>query len=124
MTPVNPEEQGKQSWWSEMTKQLDYYFMAGENMDDVISGYRSLTGKSPVMPKWAMGFWQSREKYNTQEEMLGALKGFRDRKIPLEISYWIGIIGRRMPGEVMSLIKLVFRTRKQWLIPSMLCMPV
>ena len=41
-------------------------------------------GKSPVMPKWAMGFWQSREKYNTQEEMLGALKGFRDRKIPLD----------------------------------------
>ena len=75
---------GLQSWWSEMTKQLDYYFMAGENMDDVISGYRSLTGKSPVMPKWAMGFWQSREKYNTQEEMLGALKGFRDRKIPLD----------------------------------------
>ena len=84
LTPVNPEEQGKQSWWSEMTKQLDYYFMAGENMDDGISGYRSLTGKSPVMPKWAMGFWQSREKYNTQEEMLGALKGFRDRKIPLD----------------------------------------
>ena len=84
LTLVNPEEQGKQSWWSEMTKQLDYYFMAGENMDDVISGYRSLTGKSPVMPKWAMGFWQSREKYNTQEEMLGALKGFRDRKIPLD----------------------------------------
>ena len=70
LTPVNPEEQGKQSWWSEMTKQLDYYFMAGENMDDVISGYRSLTGKSPVMPKWAMGFWQSREKYNTQEELV------------------------------------------------------
>ena len=84
LTPVNPEEQGKQSWWSEMTKQLDYYFMAGEDMDDVISGYRSLTGKSPVMPKWAMGFWQSREKYNTQEEMLGALKGFRDRKIPVD----------------------------------------
>ena len=36
------------------------------------------------MPKWAMGFWQSREKYNTQDEMLGALKGFRDRKIPVD----------------------------------------
>lgn len=84
LTPVDPKEQGKQSWWSEMTKQLDYYFMAGEDMDDVISGYRTLTGKSPVMPKWAMGFWQSREKYNTQDEMLGALKGFRDRKIPLD----------------------------------------
>lgn len=84
MPPVDPEEQGKQSWWSEMTPQLDYYFIAGDNLDDVISGYRTLTGKSPVMPKWAMGFWQSREKYNTADEMLGALKGFRDRKIPID----------------------------------------
>ena len=67
-----------------MTKQLDYYFVAGDNMDDVISGYRTLTGKAPIMPKWAMGFWQSREKYNTSDEMLGALKGFRDRQIPID----------------------------------------
>ena len=84
LIPVDPAKQGKQSWWSEMVKQLDYYFMVGEDMDEVISGYRTLTGKSPVMPKWAMGFWQSREKYNTQDEMLGALKGFRDRKIPVD----------------------------------------
>ena len=84
MKPVAPEEQAKQSWWSEMTKQLDYYFVAGDDMDDVISGYRTLTGKSPIMPKWAMGYWQSREKYNTQDEMLGALKGFRDRQIPID----------------------------------------
>lgn len=64
LSPVDPKEQGKQSWWSEMTKQLDYYFIAGDDMDDVISGYRTLTGKAPIMPKWAMGFWQSREKYN------------------------------------------------------------
>lgn len=84
LNPVDPEEQGKQSWWSEMTPQLDYYFVAGDDMDDVISGYRTLTGKSPIMPKWAMGYWQSREKYNTQEEMLGTLKGFRDRRIPID----------------------------------------
>ena len=58
-SPVDPKEQGKQSWWSEMTPQLDYYFVAGDDMDDVISGYRTLTGKSPIMPKWAMGYWQS-----------------------------------------------------------------
>lgn len=84
LSPVDPKEQGKQSWWSEMTKQLDYYFMAGDSMDEVISGYRTLTGKSPIMPKWAMGYWQSREKYNTQADMLGVLKGFRDRKIPID----------------------------------------
>ena len=83
-SPVDPKEQGKQSWWSEMTPQLDYYFVAGDDMDDVISGYRTLTGKSPIMPKWAMGYWQSRERYKSQDEMLGALKGFRDRKIPID----------------------------------------
>ena len=84
LSPVNPKEQGKQSWWSEMSKQLDYYFIAGDSMDDVICGYRTLTGKAPIMPKWAMGYWQSREKYNTSDEMLGVLKGFRDRKIPID----------------------------------------
>lgn len=43
LTPVDPAEQGKQSWWSEMAKQLDYYFVVGEDMDEVISGYRTLT---------------------------------------------------------------------------------
>lgn len=83
-SPVDPEEQGKQSWWSEMTPQLDYYFVAGDDMDEVISGYRTLTGKSPIMPKWAMGYWQSRERYKTQDEMLATLKAFRDRKIPID----------------------------------------
>ena len=61
MAPVAEEEQGKQSWWSEMNPEIDYYFMAGEDMDEVISGYRTLTGKAQVMPKWAMGYWQSLE---------------------------------------------------------------
>jgi alpha-D-xyloside xylohydrolase len=39
-------------------------------MDEVISGYRKLTGKATMVPKWAMGFWQSRERYKTQEEIL------------------------------------------------------
>ena len=67
-----------------MTKQLDYYFMAGENADEVISGYRTLTGKAQIMPDWLLGFWQSRERYKTQDEILGALKGFRDRKLPID----------------------------------------
>ena len=67
-----------------MTKQLDYYFMAGENADEVISGYRSLTGKAQIMPDWLLGFWQSRERYKTQDEIVDALKGFRDRKLPID----------------------------------------
>ncbi|MCU0461581.1 MAG: DUF5110 domain-containing protein [Bacteroidales bacterium] len=50
------DEQGDLSLFSEMGDQIDYYFIAGENIDNVISGYRTLTGKAPIMPKWAMGY--------------------------------------------------------------------
>ncbi len=93
LSPVPDETQAKLSWWSEMQPQTDYYFVYGEDMDDVISGYRTLTGKSPVMPKWAMGFWQSRERYKTAEELVGTFKEFRKRRIPIDNivqdwSYW------------------------------------
>ncbi len=93
MEPVAEEEQAKQSWWSEMNPGIDYYFVYGESMDEVISGYRTLTGKAQVMPKWAMGYWQSRERYKTQEELLATLREFRRRQIPIDNivqdwSYW------------------------------------
>lgn len=77
-------EQGKQSWWSEMNPEIDYYFVAGEDMDEVISGYRTLTGKAQVMPKWAMGYWQSREKYNSSDEIVSTFREFRARQIPVD----------------------------------------
>lgn len=81
---VDPAVQAKHQWWSEMTKQMDWYFIAGDDMDEVISGYRTLTGKAPIMPKWAMGYWQSRERYKTSTEMIEALEGFRKRNIPID----------------------------------------
>ena len=81
---VDPKEQAKHQWWSEMTKQMDWYFIAGDDMDEVISGYRTLTGKAQIMPKWAMGYWQSRERYKTSTEMIEALEGFRKRNIPID----------------------------------------
>ncbi|MCE1154595.1 MAG: DUF5110 domain-containing protein [Bacteroidales bacterium] len=93
LSPVPDAEQQKLSMWSEMGPYLDYYFIKGSSADEVISGYRTLTGKAPIMPKWAMGFWQSRERYKTQDELLAALKGFRRRNIPidnivLDWNYW------------------------------------
>lgn len=82
--PVAAEVSQRQSWWSEMTKQLDYYFIAGENADEVIKGYRTLTGKAQIMPEWLLGFWQSRERYKTQEEIVNALRGFRERRLPID----------------------------------------
>lgn len=93
LSPVPDSEQQKLSLWSEMGQQLDYYFIRGNNADEVIKGYRTITGKAPIMPKWAMGFWQSRERYKTQDELLDVLKEFRSRQIPidnivLDWNYW------------------------------------
>ena len=82
--PVAKSEQSKQSWWSEMTQQLDYYVIAGDDADEIIKGYRQLTGKAQIMPEWLLGYWQSRERYKTQDEIVDALKGFRERKLPID----------------------------------------
>jgi alpha-D-xyloside xylohydrolase len=82
--PRSHKEEMDMSWWSEMQSQEDYYFIYGDDIDDVISGYRTLTGKAPIMPKWVTGYWQSREKYNTQEEVLSTLAEFRRRGIPID----------------------------------------
>ena len=70
LTPVDEREQQRMSWWSELGDRIDYCVIAGDNADEVISGYRTLTGKSQIMPRWAMGYWQSRERYNTAAEIL------------------------------------------------------
>lgn len=93
LSPRPEEEQSKLSLWSEMGDQIDYYFIRGNDADDVIKGYRTITGKSQVMPKWAMGFWQSRERYKTSDELLTAINEYRKRNIPLDNivldwSYW------------------------------------
>ena len=88
------KDQQKLSVWSEMAKDMDYYFIAGQNADEVISGYRTLTGKAPVYPKWALGFWQSRERYKTSAEIEQTLGEFRKRQIPCDNivqdwNYWV-----------------------------------
>ena len=88
------EERERLSFWSEFEPQLDFYFIAGDDYDGVIRGYRQLTGKAQVMPKWALGFWQSRERYSTQEELVSTLAEFRRRGIPVDNivqdwQYWL-----------------------------------
>lgn len=62
----------------------DYYFMYGGNADGVIANVRDLTGKAPMLPLWAYGFFQSKERYHTQEENLGVLKKYRELQIPID----------------------------------------
>ena len=82
--PRNKTEREQLSIWSEMAQDMDYYFIAGENLDQVVSGYRTLTGKASLYPKWVLGFWQSRERYKTSEEIEGTLAEFRKRHIPID----------------------------------------
>lgn len=84
LTPEKEDFQKTISLYSEVADQIDYYFVHGENIDQVIRGYRQLTGKAPMMPKWAMGLWQSREHYNSQEDILSTVREFRKRQIPLD----------------------------------------
>ncbi len=83
-TPRTEKEQGALSIWSEMSPDMDYYFIAGDNMDEVISGYRTLTGKAQVFPKWSLGFWQSRERYSTSQQIEDVMTEFRTRHIPID----------------------------------------
>ena len=82
--PRSKQEREQLSIWSEMARDMDYYFIAGETMDDVISGYRTLTGKASLYPKWVLGFWQSRERYKSSAEIEETLAEFRKRHIPID----------------------------------------
>ena len=82
--PRNAKERGQLSIWSEMARDMDYYFIAGKNFDDIISGYRTLTGRASLYPKWVLGFWQSRERYKSSAEIEQTLAEFRQRHIPID----------------------------------------
>lgn len=84
LDPLSPEEQNKLSLSSEVGDDINYYFIRGNNADEVIGGYRQLTGKAPIVPKWAMGFWQSRERYTNAKDLVNVVKEYRKRRIPLD----------------------------------------
>lgn len=66
-------------------EELDYYFIAGETMDEVVASYRDLTGAAPMLPAWAFGYVQSKERYETQAEIVSVAREYRRRGIPLDL---------------------------------------
>lgn len=72
------------SFDSEVADASDYYFVYGKDMNEVITGYRQLTGKAPMFGKWAFGFWQSKERYKSFDELEQVVKEYRHRGIPLD----------------------------------------
>ena len=82
--PIPAAQQKSLTLTSDVAHAIDYYFVSGDNLDQVVSGYRELTGKAEAMPRWAYGFWQSRQRYNTQDELVGVVKEYRKRQVPLD----------------------------------------
>jgi alpha-D-xyloside xylohydrolase len=89
LTAVNlswktPAPEPATSLWSEVGDGIDYYFIYGPELDKVIAGYRQITGAAPMMPVWAFGLWQSRQRYKTAQESLEVIDSFRTRGIPFD----------------------------------------
>lgn len=71
--------------WCDCVDELDFYFIAGADYDEVIAGYRGLTGPAAMLPRWAFGYAQSKEHYHTQQELVEVVREYRRRRIPLDL---------------------------------------
>jgi alpha-D-xyloside xylohydrolase len=69
---------------SEVADVIDYYFFYGPDLDKIVAGYRDLTGQAPMFGKWAFGFWQCKNRYKSQDEILAIAKKYRDLHIPVD----------------------------------------
>jgi alpha-D-xyloside xylohydrolase len=78
------DNQNKTSFRSEVGDCVDYYFMYGGNADGVIAQMRDLTGQVPMFPLWTYGYWQSRERYESQDETVGVVRKYRELGVPLD----------------------------------------
>lgn len=78
------DNEGGTSFESEVGDCVDYYFMYGGNADGVVAEMRHLTGQVPMFPLWTYGFWQSRERYKSQAELLEVVNKYRELGIPLD----------------------------------------
>ena len=72
---------------------VDYYFLYGPEPTKVVAEYRNLSGTAPLLPRWAYGFWQCRERYSSEQQILDTAAEFRKRKIPVDVlvqdwQYW------------------------------------
>jgi len=78
------DNQESTSFRSDVGDCIDYYFMSGHNADGVITQMRDLTGQAPMFPLWTFGYWQSKERYKSQDEVVGVVKKYRELGVPLD----------------------------------------
>jgi alpha-D-xyloside xylohydrolase len=71
-------------WVSEVGDRVSFFVIAGNTTDELYSGYRLLTGDTPMLPKSAYGYIQCKQRYSTQAEVLAVADGYRERHLPLD----------------------------------------
>ncbi|MBD3921738.1 DUF4968 domain-containing protein [Paenibacillus sp. PR3] len=69
---------------TDVDDEMDYYFIYGPELDGVVQGVRFLTGKAPMLPKWAFGYVQSKERYTSSQELIDTVREFRSRQLPID----------------------------------------
>ncbi len=72
-------------WVADSARQIDYWVTTGDNPADILSHYADVTGHAPALPHWATGFWQSKLRYRSQDELLAVAREHRDRGLPLAV---------------------------------------
>jgi len=78
------DTQEETTFRSEVCESIDYYFVFGKNVDGVIAGIRELTGRAPMLPVWAFGYWQCKERYKSRSEIVGVVRRYRELGVPLD----------------------------------------
>ncbi len=73
------------SWRSVSTKVIDYWITAGDTPAEIEEQYAAAVGTVPMMPDWAMGFWQCKLRYQTQEELLSVAREYKRRGLPISV---------------------------------------
>ncbi|BDI33081.1 alpha-xylosidase [Capsulimonas corticalis] len=79
-----PAVSGLTTWDAKAADAIDYYFFYGPSLDHVLADYRQATGQAPMFGKWALGFWQCKERYQTQQEWLDIAHEYRTRQEPID----------------------------------------
>ncbi len=70
--------------WTDVDDEIDYYFIYGPEFDQIVHSIRQLTGKAPMLPRWAFGYIQSKEHYASQAELISIVQGYRERGLPID----------------------------------------
>jgi alpha-D-xyloside xylohydrolase len=84
-TTIQPGFNEQTRWTSQVGTRVSFFVIAGKDTDEIYSGYRSLTGSTPLLPKAAYGYIQCKQRYITQDEVMQVAKGYRDRKLPADV---------------------------------------